>query len=535
MSTGTSVGDAGDVRQRRTTAETDWRGGLTAADSLVGMHDDERAEPRAAADTADASAPERVADPEPPVGGMHVFLHVLVNTAVANLTTSFLWFALTFWIYLETRSLLATGVVGGTYMLLVALFSMAFGTVVDRFRKHRVMIAATAGTGATYALGAVIFFAVPSESLLDLGSPWLWILAVVLLIGSVVEQLRNIALSTTVTLLVPSERRPNANGLVGTVQGLAFLVTSVLSGLAVGMLGMGLTILVAIVAVAAVFVHLLFLRIPEPQIIADTGRTSWMDVRGGLDAVRAAPGLFTLVLFTTLNNLIGGVFLALMDPYGLTLFSVEAYGIVLGFASTGFLVGGALIAKFGLGRNPLRTMLLVAVGIGALSGAIAIREWGWLFIAGVWLYMLGVPVIEAAEQSVIQRVVPFRVQGRVFGFAMTFEAAASPITAFLIAPIAEFWIVPYVDSDAGRARFGPLLGEGDARGIALVFLVAGVIGVALVLLGFTTRAYRTLSAQYLAGDGGTAAPEIPAASPLDRAGTPTTPVPLPRADGSATD
>ncbi|RUA26135.1 MAG: hypothetical protein DSY74_06160, partial [Actinobacteria bacterium] len=52
-----------------------------------------------------------------------VFLHVLVNTAAANITTSYLWFALTFWVYLETRSVVATGIIGGTYMLLLAVFS----------------------------------------------------------------------------------------------------------------------------------------------------------------------------------------------------------------------------------------------------------------------------------------------------------------------------------------------------------------------------------------------------------------------------
>ena len=61
------------------------------------------------------------------------FVQVLVNTAVANVTTSFLWFALTFWVYLETRSVLATGIIGGAYMLLVALFGMVFGSIVDRF------------------------------------------------------------------------------------------------------------------------------------------------------------------------------------------------------------------------------------------------------------------------------------------------------------------------------------------------------------------------------------------------------------------
>ncbi len=44
---------------------------------------------------------------------MRTFVHVLVNTAVANITTSYLWFALTFWVYLQTRSVLATGIIGG--------------------------------------------------------------------------------------------------------------------------------------------------------------------------------------------------------------------------------------------------------------------------------------------------------------------------------------------------------------------------------------------------------------------------------------
>ena len=44
----------------------------------------------------------------PPAGGNRTFAQILVNTAVANVTTSFLWFALTFWVYLETRSVLAT-------------------------------------------------------------------------------------------------------------------------------------------------------------------------------------------------------------------------------------------------------------------------------------------------------------------------------------------------------------------------------------------------------------------------------------------
>ena len=427
---------------------------------------------------------------------MGTFAHVLVNTMIANVTTSFLWFGLTFWVYLETRSVLATGIIGGAYMLLVAFFSILFGTIVDRHRKHQAMMFASVVTLVSFLVAGVLYLLHPESALVDLGGPWFWLFSGIILFGSVVENMRNIALSTTVTLLVPEERHANANGLVGTVQGLAFIVTSVFSGLSIGLLGMGWTLLIAIVLTGVALVHLLFLRIPEEKPRDEGGRPPAIDLRGSVAAIRAAQGLFALILFTTLNNLIGGVYMALMDPYGLELFPVELWGVVFGVASIGFLIGGVAITKFGLGRNPIRTMLLVSVVMGILGSAFTLRDWWWLYAGGIFLYMTLIPAVEAAEQTTIQKVVPFERQGRVFGFAQTFEAAAAPVTAFLIAPIAEFAIIPYMESGAGRSTWGWLLGEGEARGIALIFFFSGLVLVVLALLAFSTRSYRLLSERF---------------------------------------
>jgi len=433
---------------------------------------------------------------EPPPNGMRTFIQVLANTLVANVTTSFLWFALTFWVYIETQSVLATGIIGGAYMLLVAIFSMVFGTIVDRHRKHHVMVLSSVVTLVSFLIAGALYLTQPESQLLDISGPWFWLFSGIILFGSVVENMRNIALSTTVTLLVPVDRHANANGLVGTVQGIAFLVTSVFSGLAIGLLGMGWTLAIAIVFTLVALVHLFFLRIPEDKPAVPEGRQPVVDVRGSIRAIKAAPGLFALIIFATFNNLIGGVYIALMDPYGLTLFPVEWWGVVLGVTATGFIIGGALIAKFGLGRNPIRTMLMFVIVMGVLGSVFTIRESWWLYALGIWVYMCIIPVIEASEQTVIQKVVPFHTQGRVFGFAQAFEAAAAPVTAFLIAPIAQFWIIPYMDSDAGQQTWGWLLGEGDARGIALIFFFSGLIMVIVALLAFTTRSYQILSEEY---------------------------------------
>ena len=391
---------------------------------------------------------------------------------------------------------MATAIIGGSYMLLVAIFSLFFGSIVDHNKKKNVMVAATSITLATYALAGLLYIAIPKSELVDWTSVFFWVFGGTILFGSVVENMRNIALSTTVTLLVPKESRDKANGMVGSVQGVAFLVTSIFSGLSIGLLGMGWTLGIATVLIMAALIHLFLVPIPEKAILHDPElENKKLDVKGSVAAIRAVTGLAALIAFATFNNFIGGAYMALMDPYGLTLFSVEMWGIVLGFTSSGFIIGGLVVSKRGLGKNPLRTLLLVNVAMGLVGMLFVIREFWILYVGGIWIYMSLVPVIEAAEQTVIQRVVPFQRQGRVFGFAQSVEAAASPLTAFMIGPIAQFWLIPYM-KEGGEEQFRWLLGSGEARGIALIFLACGLIILCAALLAFLSKSYARLSEFY---------------------------------------
>ncbi|MGO2328446.1 MFS transporter [Glutamicibacter arilaitensis] len=440
----------------------------------------------------------RSQNPEVPRQGQRSFLHILANTAVANLTTSYLWFALTFWVYLETENVMATGIIGGAFMLLIAGFSMIFGTIVDNHRKKSVFVFSALVTAVAFALAGLIYLWLPTEDILNIGGWQFWIFCLVILFGAIVEQMRGIALSTTVTLLIPVERHANANGLVGTVQGIAFIITSVFSGLSIGLLGMGWTLVIAIAMVVITLLHLLGISIPEQEPEKEEGLTKTSDLRLGFTTVMAIPALFALIIFSMFNNFIGGIYMALMDPYGLTIMPVEAWGITFGLASTGFIIGGLAIAKFGLGPNPIRTMLLLVAIMGFLGAVFTIREWTWLYVLGIWLYMMLIPAVEASEQTVIQKVVALRRQGRVFGFAQMMEAAAAPITAFLVAPLAQYLVIPYMRSTQGDERFGWLVGQGQARGIALIFLVGGLIMVVAALLAMGTGQYRKLSAIFQA-------------------------------------
>ncbi len=429
---------------------------------------------------------------------MKKFYAVLLNTLIANVTTSYLWFALTFWLYLETKSVLATAVVGGTYMLLVAFCGLLFGTFVDKNYKKRVMLWSSIISTSAYALALVMYSIVGEGRLASLDSPYLWLFAAIVLAGAVVENLRNIALSTTVTILVPKEQRDKANGLIGSVTGLAFLVTSVLSGLSIGYLGLGWTLVIATSLTVLALVHISLIKIPEKKIVHDPNLAGkHIDIKGATKAISQVPGLWALLLFSVFNNFVGGVFMALMDPYGLTLFSVQTWGMMLAITSVGFIAGGLVVAKTGLGKRPLRTLLLVNIMTSSVGLFFTIRELAWVYVIGIFLYMCFMPVAQAAEQVLLQRIVPLPKQGRVFGLKQSMEAAAAPITAFLIGPLAQFVVIPYMRGQ-GEKDFAWLLGHGDMRGVALIFVVASLVLLCVTILAFRSRAYRLITQEYAA-------------------------------------
>jgi DHA3 family multidrug efflux protein-like MFS transporter len=260
---------------------------------------------------------------------------------------------------------------------------------------------------------------------------------------------------------------------------------------------MPLVLIGALTATLVAALHVLTVPLHEERIVHVEGQEGVGNWRATFRTVLAVPGLIALIGFTTFNNFLGGVFMALMDAYGLSLVSVQAWGTMFAVTSVGFIVGSAFIARYGLGRRPLRSLLLVNCVTWTTCIFFTIQPSIILLIIGMMIWMSLVPFIEAAEHTVIQSVVPLERQGRVFGFAQSIESAATPITTFLIGPIASFMFIPFMTTGAGVSLIGDWFGVGQDRGIALVFMTAGVIGLTVTLMAFRSGAYRHLSNRLL--------------------------------------
>lgn len=434
---------------------------------------------------------------------MKIFYATLANSMAAFLTNTFVWFAVTFWVFLETRSVIATSVMAGVYTLTVAFSGFLLGSLVDRFPKKRMLLLSSVCSLLLYALASIIYVSTPRQVFTDASSVNLWVFVLLALFGAIAGNLRGIALSTLVTILVPEQGRDKANGLVGTANGVAFLGASIFSGLVVGYLGMFWMLVIAIALTLLVIAHLSTLAIPDLSKKSqdaihgeESADRHSIDIRGTIRVVRLVPGLFGLIFFQTFNNFLGGIFMSLMDAYGLLLVSVQVWGALWGFLSLGFIVGGMIVARKGLGRSPLRTLFLANIVMWVICSIFTIQSSIVLLTVGLFVWLCLIPAVEAAEQTILQKVVPPERQGRVFGFAQSVEQAASPITAFMIGPVAQLIFIPFMTTGAGVDLLGSWFGTGTDRGLALLFTVAGLIGLVVTLFAMQSRAYRALSVNY---------------------------------------
>ena len=83
---------------------------------------------------------------------MRAFHRVLANNLVAGIANYTAWFALTFWVFLETGSVFATGMIAGIFMAFTALLGIWLGALVDHHGKIAVMTGSSLASLGFFAL-----------------------------------------------------------------------------------------------------------------------------------------------------------------------------------------------------------------------------------------------------------------------------------------------------------------------------------------------------------------------------------------------
>jgi DHA3 family multidrug efflux protein-like MFS transporter len=71
---------------------------------------------------------------------MKTFYQLLGVALLVATTNNFVWFALTFWTFLTTKSVISTSVMAGIFLVLTAISGFWFGSIVDHHKKSMQLI-----------------------------------------------------------------------------------------------------------------------------------------------------------------------------------------------------------------------------------------------------------------------------------------------------------------------------------------------------------------------------------------------------------
>ncbi|QYO78642.1 hypothetical protein [Devosia salina] len=104
---------------------------------------------------------------------MPPFYKILANNLIANVTNFTVWFAITFWVFLETQSVFATGMIAGVYLVFTAGFGFWFGSIVDHNAKKLAMLGSSVVSGGFYAISLLLVLLEPEGAFTDPYGPYL--------------------------------------------------------------------------------------------------------------------------------------------------------------------------------------------------------------------------------------------------------------------------------------------------------------------------------------------------------------------------
>ena len=102
---------------------------------------------------------------------MRVFYSVLANNLVANVTNFTVWFTITFWVFLETHSVFATGMIAGIYLVLTAACGIWLGSIVDHHSKKGAMLGSSVASAAFYAASLAMVLLEPQDAFRNTSGP----------------------------------------------------------------------------------------------------------------------------------------------------------------------------------------------------------------------------------------------------------------------------------------------------------------------------------------------------------------------------
>ncbi|MBI3688923.1 MAG: MFS transporter [Actinobacteria bacterium] len=397
-------------------------------------------------------------------------------------------FALSIWVWEATGR--ATDFVMLTFCAFTAtvVFSPVAGALIDRWSRRLTIVLSDVGS-AVATLAVLVLFTTHSVSM--------WQLYAVNAATGAFLAFQGPAYSATITVMVERGAYPRANAMMFAVRSVPVIFAPGLAAALLAHTDIRVVLLIDVLSYLAAIGVTLLVTLPPIPASGEAGPASlWQDALYGFRYLRARRPLAFLEAIMFSINLFASVGFLLLIPLILARTGNDEaqVGLVQTLAAIGGVTGAVLLGT--LPRTPHKMRrVLVSIMVFSLVGRVLYgvgQNWVAWAVALLVVHLC-IPFIDGYAQTLFQEKVVPHAQGRVMAARQFVEDLTIPLAALIAGPLVDRVLEPWMrPGHTGARLFADLVGTGPGAGIGLMYVIVGLLGAAVAVIGFAVPDIRRI-------------------------------------------
>jgi MFS family permease len=419
--------------------------------------------------------------------GMFGFTLVWLGQLVSVLATTMSLFALTIWVFEETGSATALGLMQVFFITPLLIMTPFAGVMVDRYNRKLMMMV----SDMTAGLATISILTLQAFGVLDV-----WHLYAAAVLQGLGNAFQWPAYSAAISTMMPKERYGRANGMMSLIDMGPGILAPMLAGALLPVIGLTGVLSLDVTTFLLAILVLLFVHIPQPARTAEGAQAQGNILKEAVFGFRyifARPSLLGLQLVFFFGNLCTGMAYTLVAPMVLLRTGNDSVslGLVQSAGAIGGVVGGIAMSAWGGFKRKVHGVLAGWVISSFFFALIGLGTSIPLWVAAMALSTVLVPLINGSNQAIWQSKVAPDVQGRVFSARTLIAWLTNPLSPLIAGTLADYILEPAMRAPGGLASaLGWLVTPGPGAGMGLLIFFSCLGGMIAGLAGYLIHPIR---------------------------------------------
>lgn len=407
------------------------------------------------------------------------YILLLIGQTISQLGSSMTSFSIIIWAYTSTGQVVSSSLLAVCSSIPYLISSLLGGAVADNINKKKIILICD----TVAAIGSLVILLCSIIDILEI-----WVLCIINIVSGFMNAFQGPASQVAVTLLVDKKDYAKVGGMQSALGAVVGILNPILATALLSIGGLNLVLSIDLFTfLFAFFTLLIFITIPDR--VSKNKKVGVKELREsmkeGVAFIKQQKGILFLLLMYSVLEFMGAIsFDSMYVPLLLarTGNNEVVVGIVSAIAAAGSLLASLIMSVTKQSKKKLLTMF-----IGSIICLFGIMLFGigrnliWWSIV-VFFGCFGAPIYQTYQTVILRERVPVFMQARIFSLQGMITSSLSPLGCFIGAVLADYVFEPFMQNTGTPQKIlSKIVGNGKGAGMGLMFVMAGGIGMIIIL------------------------------------------------------